>query len=485
MRCGLLPICQEAMICGEITYHDYQGILINPDEKEQIRNDLGQTSKVMFLRNHGFVTLGETIEEAWYYAWNCMIACETQARAVTAGLDNIIQPSADVVQKVNEVGRQGGGGVNSNQDSIKWRPGQLEFEAHMRWMDATGYRTGYVYRQPVVRVERIRKGFEDVEVPPSASSFRYIFDDEDGSLDSSLKQAMELRKQGERNKWMNTPSSYEKVEFEETGTPNPKKITKWKEVGEGDSDSTARGTPFKMDINQFVPRDTDPREFKKLQSTLKSERLKGTITSGPQSKILEGTTWEEVQRMQDGTLSGADDKVIAFGAASKGIIERDQQHNVQVYRQYYAANPFDNITDDDIAKYKADIERRERAGRERAPPSPPPRAVAPPQRAVTPPPDLQRERPASDRWQDERKTPQQSDAQFRRAKSAREPRQKKREPEVNGDAEDKTATMRSTDSGELESSPSKTPGSKEKKKKKKGFHTPSFLKGKKKDKHKE
>lgn len=64
--------------------------------------------------------------------------------------------------------------------------------------------------------------------------------------------------------------------------------------------------------------------------------------------------------MQDGTLSGTDDKIIAFGAASKGIIERDQQHNVQVYRQYYAANPFDNVTDDDIERYKAEVERRER-----------------------------------------------------------------------------------------------------------------------------
>lgn len=44
-----------------------------------------------------------------------------------------------------------------------------------------GYRTGYVYRQPVVRVERLRKGFDDVEVPPAASSFRYIFEDEDGT----------------------------------------------------------------------------------------------------------------------------------------------------------------------------------------------------------------------------------------------------------------------------------------------------------------
>lgn len=46
MKCGLLPICQEAMICGDVTYHDYQGIVIDPEEKDQIRNDLGQTSKV-------------------------------------------------------------------------------------------------------------------------------------------------------------------------------------------------------------------------------------------------------------------------------------------------------------------------------------------------------------------------------------------------------------------------------------------------------
>ena len=41
MKCGLLPICQEAMIIGPVAYHDYQGILTDDEEKKSIVNDLG------------------------------------------------------------------------------------------------------------------------------------------------------------------------------------------------------------------------------------------------------------------------------------------------------------------------------------------------------------------------------------------------------------------------------------------------------------
>jgi len=50
------------------------------------------------------------------------------------------------------------------------------------------------------------------------------------------------------------------------------------------------------------------------------------------------------------------DSVIVIGAASKGIIQRDQQHNVQVYKSQYQANPFESMTEDEIEKYKIEIQ---------------------------------------------------------------------------------------------------------------------------------
>lgn len=46
------------------------------------------------------------------------------------------------------------------------------------------------------------------------------------------------------------------------------------------------------------------------------------------------------------------------GAASKGIIQRDHQHNAQIYRQLYQPNPFATETDEDIEAYKREIARK-------------------------------------------------------------------------------------------------------------------------------
>lgn len=46
MKCGLLPISPEALSLGEVTYHDYYGIVVNEDEKAIIQKNLGPTSKV-------------------------------------------------------------------------------------------------------------------------------------------------------------------------------------------------------------------------------------------------------------------------------------------------------------------------------------------------------------------------------------------------------------------------------------------------------
>lgn len=62
---------------------------------------------------------------------------------------------------------------------------------------------------------------------------------------------------------------------------------------------------------------------------------------------------------QDGNLSNASDHVIVVGAASKGIIQRDHQHNAVVYRSYYAANPFENMTEKELEEYQKGLNKQE------------------------------------------------------------------------------------------------------------------------------
>lgn len=64
LKSGLMPVSQEAFIVNEVTYHDYAGILVDEPMRARIVADLGRTSKIMALRNHGVVVCGSTLEEA-------------------------------------------------------------------------------------------------------------------------------------------------------------------------------------------------------------------------------------------------------------------------------------------------------------------------------------------------------------------------------------------------------------------------------------
>lgn len=62
--------------------------------------------------------------------------------------------------------------------------------------------------------------------------------------------------------------------------------------------------------------------------------------------------------MNDQKMHG--DQVVLVGAASKGIIQREYQHNAMVYKSAYAKNPFDNVTEQEIEDYKTYVERKQR-----------------------------------------------------------------------------------------------------------------------------
>lgn len=138
LKCGFLPISQEAMICGNVSYHDYGGILIEEEMKKKIEQDLGPENKIMILRNHGVVVCGSTIEEAWHYLYNFMYACDILLNAVQSARDiqsELHIPNIEIRKKVKNLTKHGGGGVNVTKNEVDWRLGELEFEAEMRRLD--------------------------------------------------------------------------------------------------------------------------------------------------------------------------------------------------------------------------------------------------------------------------------------------------------------------------------------------------------------
>ncbi|XP_071817525.1 gamma-adducin-like isoform X2 [Apostichopus japonicus] len=173
MKCGLLPISQEALICGEISYYDYTGIVVEEEQNDQIIRALGPKNKILFLRNHGIVCCGGSIEEAYFLALNCVAACEIQIRAVVEGLDNVIHLLDEVRDKVREATAKGEGGVSETGHKLK--VGELELEAMMRHLDNMCYRTGYVYRQPFVRHE-LKPKSDVAQYPAASTNFTYIYD---------------------------------------------------------------------------------------------------------------------------------------------------------------------------------------------------------------------------------------------------------------------------------------------------------------------
>lgn len=102
---GLLPVCQEQALLGEIAYLDYSGILTQEDERDAVAKAFGDKCKVMILHNHGLIVAGETIEEAFYLLTNLMRACETQARLLALGhnLENLVLMNEDAAQQAWEM----------------------------------------------------------------------------------------------------------------------------------------------------------------------------------------------------------------------------------------------------------------------------------------------------------------------------------------------------------------------------------------------
>lgn len=109
---GLLPISQQSLFpISALAYHDYEGVALEPAEKKRLVKDLGDRA-FMILRNHGLLTCGETVADAFLYMYILQKACEVQVRAQAGGAELIPvpKPIVDGIRKAAKVVlRQSGG----------------------------------------------------------------------------------------------------------------------------------------------------------------------------------------------------------------------------------------------------------------------------------------------------------------------------------------------------------------------------------------
>ncbi|XP_069712544.1 alpha-adducin isoform X11 [Phaenicophaeus curvirostris] len=338
MKCGLLPISPEALSLGEVAYHDYHGILVDDEEKVVIQKNLGPKSKVLILRNHGLVSVGETVEEAFYYIHNLVLACEIQVRTLASagGPDNLVllDPGKYKAKSRSPESPAGEGTISHP----KWQIGEQEFEALMRMLDNLGYRTGYPYRCPALR-EKTKK-YSDVEIPASVTGYSFTSDGESGTC-SPLRHSFQ-KQQREKTRWLNSGRGDDASEEGQNGS-SPKSKTKWtKEDGHRTATSTVP--------NLFVPLNTNPKEVQEMRNKIREQNLQDIKTAGPQSQVLSGVVVD--RSLVQGELV----------TASKAIIEKEYQPKVIVSTT--GPNPFNKLTDRELEEYRKEIERKQKGPEE-------------------------------------------------------------------------------------------------------------------------
>jgi ribulose-5-phosphate 4-epimerase/fuculose-1-phosphate aldolase len=124
LKCGLLPLTQTATrFCSRLAYHDFNGPERDPNERDALARDLG-TMNYMILRNHGLLTVGATVAEAFTAMYGLERSCQAQIAAMACNTAlNEMAPA--VVQK----------SVGMYDPSVIRRYGLLEWPGLLRKLD--------------------------------------------------------------------------------------------------------------------------------------------------------------------------------------------------------------------------------------------------------------------------------------------------------------------------------------------------------------
>ena len=123
MECGLLPIAQTSMRFARIAYHDYEGVALKLEEQKRLVRDLGQ-HEGMVLRNHGLLTAGASIAEAFNSMFRLERACQVQVAALSCNT-KLKLPPQDIVDESWRL----------YQPGVRRRFGILEWPALLKKLD--------------------------------------------------------------------------------------------------------------------------------------------------------------------------------------------------------------------------------------------------------------------------------------------------------------------------------------------------------------
>ncbi|XP_016890854.1 adducin 3 (gamma) a isoform X1 [Cynoglossus semilaevis] len=324
MKCGILPISQESLLLGDIAYYNYQGSLDDQEERRDLQKALGPTAKVLVLRNHGVVALGETIEEAFNHIYNAQYACEIQVNAISCAgsVDNLIILEAEKFKsRVFDIGSAADIGMGCQ---YKWKIGELEFESLMRMLDNLGYRTGHTYRQPIIRDKPRHKS--DVEIPATVTAFMFDEDMDSGSTRLPYK-FLQQRQQREKTRWLTSPNSYTKVNVEGGEERYNSRTTTWMKAED-------TGTPIRIeDPNQFVPLNTNPTEVLEKRNKIREQNRFDVTSSGPRSQHLAGIPIDEPR---------------------KPYVPTSEEQMAPL-----PPNPFSELSEKDLEEYHKNVEKRQ------------------------------------------------------------------------------------------------------------------------------
>ena len=118
-KCGVLPISQQSIfVIDSLGYHDYEGVALRDDEKPRLVHDLGHNNYLM-LRNHGLLTVGKTIPEAFQAMYLFETVCTIQIRAQAGG--ELIQVHPEIIATAKQQSAVATKGMGA---SLAW-PGLL------------------------------------------------------------------------------------------------------------------------------------------------------------------------------------------------------------------------------------------------------------------------------------------------------------------------------------------------------------------------
>lgn len=132
---GLLPLTQNSMrFDGHLGYHDYEGPALTREEQPRLVASLG-AHNALILRNHGLLSCGPTLPEAFNTIYQLESSCRAQVAALAAGAGGVSTPPRDVVDLTAKVFAPQG---------IR-RYGLLEWPAMLRKVEAETAGNGYPY----------------------------------------------------------------------------------------------------------------------------------------------------------------------------------------------------------------------------------------------------------------------------------------------------------------------------------------------------